>query len=191
MNPRKLLAFSGVLLGCVSFAQASDAPPSIFAGGLGNLILTLVIFGTVVFILGTKAWPVLLKALDERERRIRESLEAAKREREESERLLKEYEQQLQQARTEATAIVDEGRRDAEVVRKRVQDEARAEADKMLERARSEITLAKDGAIKELYDQTAELSIDVAGRIIRKEMNADDHRHLVTESLERMRASQN
>jgi F-type H+-transporting ATPase subunit b len=161
---------------------------SIFAGGIGNAIITLIIFGTVVAVLGSKAWPAVARALEERERAIRDSLEAARREREQAEQLLKQYEQQLHKARDEATAIVEEGRRDAEVVRRRIQEEARREAEEMTARARREIQLATDAAVKELYDRTAELATQVAAGIIRKVLSAEDHRALVDESLERMKA---
>jgi F-type H+-transporting ATPase subunit b len=163
------------------------APSSPFAGGLGNSLLTLLIFGTVVVILGKKAWPPLLKALDEREHSIRGALEQAKKEREEADALLAKYREQIDKAREEATEIVEEGRRDAEVVRRRLQDEARQEATEMVDRAKREIQLATDGAIKTLYDQTAELAVDVAGRIIKKELSAADHNDLVSQSLERMK----
>jgi len=83
---------------------------------------------------------------------------------------------------------VDEGKRDAEVAARRVQDEARREAEQTLERARREIQLAADAAIRALYDQAAALAIDVAGRIIRKDLNAADHRALVDEALQQMQA---
>jgi F-type H+-transporting ATPase subunit b len=165
--------------------------PSVFAGGIGNAIITLIIFGVVVYVLGKKAWPPLLKTLNEREDAIRTSLENARREREEAEKLLAKYKQQIDEARAEATAIVEEGRRDATEVRRRMQEEARKDADEMLARAKREIRLATDTAIKDLHDQTAELAVQVAGGIIRKELRADDHKGLVTESLERMKASKN
>jgi F-type H+-transporting ATPase subunit b len=175
--------------------HASDAhegeKSSVFAGGIGNAIISLIIFGIVISVLGTKAWPPLLRVLHEREQSIHTALENAKREREAAEKLLAEYKRQIDQARVEATSIVDEGRRDADAVRRRIQDEARRESDEMVARARREIQLATDSAIKDLYDRTAELAVQVAGGIIRKELRADDHRALVTESLERMKASQN
>ena len=159
---------------------------TVFAGGLGNAIVTLIIFGIVVYVLGTKAWPPLLAALNEREKSIRSSLENARREREESSKLFAQYQAQLDRARQEATAIVEEGRRDAEVVHRKIQDDARREAEETLARARREIQLATETAIRELYDRTADLAVQVAGGIIRKELKADDHRALVQESLERM-----
>jgi F-type H+-transporting ATPase subunit b len=100
--------------------------------------------------------------------------------------LLADYRAQLDRARQEATALVEEGRRDGNVVRQRIQEETKREAAEMLERARREIKLATDTAVKEIYDQTAELAVQVAGRIIQKELSAGDHQELVAESLNRM-----
>ena len=178
-------------------AATSHADPhageksSVFAGGIGNAIITLIIFGIVVYVLGTKAWPPLLRVLHEREQAIHTALENAKREREQAEKVLAEYKRQIDQARSEASTIVDEGRRDADAVRRRIHEEARQESDEMVARARREIQLATDTAIKDLYDRTAELAVQVAGGIIRKELKAEDHRGLVAESLERMKASKN
>jgi len=180
------------LFGLLAVSVAGAADPAegganLFAGGIGNAIVTLVIFGTVVGILGKYAWPRLLRVLDERERAIRRSLEDARREREQAQRLLEEYQRQLEQARTQASAIVEEGRRDAEAVRRRIQDEARAEADAMIARARREIQLATDAAVKELYDRSADLAVEIARSILRREVSAEMHRELIAESLERIR----
>lgn len=179
------------LSSAVPALAAEGEGPSIFHGGIGNTIITLIIFGIVVYVLGAKAWPQLLKTLEEREQLIRGAMETARREREESEKLLAEYRRQIDRAREEATAIVEEGRRDADAVRRRIQEEARREADEMIARARREIRLAADDAIKELYDRTAELAVQVASGIIRKELRPEDHRALVAESLNRMESSNN
>lgn len=166
-----------------------DEKKSILTSDLGNVIWTLVIFGLVVTILKKAAWGPLVNLLNEREKSIRDSLETAQKERVEAERLLAEYKQQLDEAREQATAIVEEGRRDAEVVKRRIQDEARQESDRMIARAKNEIQLATDGAIKTLYDETAQLAVNAAQAIIGKELTASDHRQLVQESLEKMRQS--
>ena len=179
---------AAIALAAAAPALASDeGEPNIFAGGIGNAVITLIIFGSVVLILGKFAWPPLIKVLDDRQKAIRESLENAKREREASEELLKQYQEKIDSSREEATAIVEEGKRDAEDVRRRIHEEARSEANQMVERAKREIQLATDTAVKELYDKTAELSVRVAAGIIRKELSARDHEGLVTESLERMK----
>jgi F-type H+-transporting ATPase subunit b len=170
-------------------AEAQEQEPSIFAGNLGNVIVTLIIFGLVITVLGKLAWRPLLTVLNERERSIRESLETARRERQAAEEVLARYQTQLEKAREEAGAIVEEGRRDGEAVRRRIHDEARGQANEIIERARREIRLATDAALKELYDHTADLAVKLAGGIIRKELSAEDHRRLVAESLDRMRAA--
>lgn len=178
-----------ILLGAPASGAEGHAETNIFNADVGNFVFTLIIFGLVVYILGKFAWKPLLKVLNEREATIRGSLEHARREREEAERLLVEYKEQIDRARQEATAIVDEGRRDAEAVGRRVQDEARSEARQIVERARREIRLATETALKEIYDQTAELAVQVAGGIIRQEISPERHRQLVAESLEAMRDS--
>jgi F-type H+-transporting ATPase subunit b len=170
-------------------AEAQEQEPSIFAGNLGNVIVTLIIFGLVIAVLGKLAWRPLLTVLNERERSIRESLETARRERQAAEEVMARYSAQLEKAREEAGAIVEEGRRDGEAVRRRIHEEARGQANEIIERARREIRLATDAALKELYDHTADLAVKLAGGIIRKELSVEDHRRLVAESLDRMRAA--
>lgn len=161
---------------------------NIFAGDLGNVIWTTVVFGIVVVILGRKAWPPLIQALNERENFIRQSQEQAKKLKEEADKLLADYKAQLDRARLEASAIVDEGRRDAEVVRKQIQEQARKESDEMVARAKREIKLATDAAITELYDRASTVAIDLAGGLIRKSLNTDEHRRLAKEALEQIRS---
>ncbi len=185
---RPLLAAIGGVLALAGAAGAAEGggDTDIFNADIGNFIFTLIVFICVIGVLGRFGWKPLLTVLNERERTIRESLEAARAERARAEQLLADYQAQLDRARQEATALVDEGRRDAAVVRQRIQEETKREATEMLERARREIKLATDTAVKEIYDQTAELAVQVAGRIIQKELSAGDHQELVTESLERM-----
>jgi F-type H+-transporting ATPase subunit b len=177
------------LLGAVAapvLASTGGGETSIFAGDLGNAVWTLLIFGLVLFVLGKYAWGPLLESLQQREKFIRESLEQAKADRESAESRLKEYEEKLTSARAEATAIVEEGRRDADEVRQRIEDEARGEADKMVERARREIQIAQQTAIKELYAASASLATDLAGRVLGREIKPEDHERLIAESLDEL-----
>jgi F-type H+-transporting ATPase subunit b len=157
-----------------------------FAGDIGNAVWTVVIFVLVVVVLGRFAWGPILKGLQARESYILESLEKAKREREQAEARLKEYEDRLAQARTEATAIVDEGRRDAEVLKNKILEEARREAEQERERTKREIRIATDTATKELYALSARLATDMASRIIRKELTAQDHERLIADSIQEL-----
>jgi F-type H+-transporting ATPase subunit b len=154
-----------------------------FEGDVGNVLWTLIIFGLVIFVLGKYAWKPLLAGLQSREEFIRSSLASAKRDRDEAEARLKEYMEKLQGARSEASAIVDEGRRDAEAVKRKIMEEAQHEATQTLERVRREISIAKDTAVKDLYTVAARLASDTAARIVRREINPTDHERLVAESI--------
>jgi F-type H+-transporting ATPase subunit b len=182
-----IVAVSIVASPALAVQETEHAEPSIFEGGLHNAVWTLLIFLTVVIVLGKFAWGPLLGALRQREDFIRDSLETAKREREESAELLKKYTDQISRAREEATAITQEGRRDAEEVRKRIQAEARAEADAMIKRAKREILIAHQDAIKEIYNAVAELSTQVAERILKREIDAKEHRDLINAALEEVK----
>lgn len=169
-------------------AWAAEGPgaeetPNIFTGNLGNVVWTLLTFGVVIFILGKYAWRPILNALNKREEFIRDSLEQARWDRAEAERTLAEHTEQLHQARDQASAIVEEGRRDAEVVKRALQEETRKEADAMIARARQEVQLARDTAVSELYNLAADLATEAAGRIIRRQLSPADHAELVRESI--------
>ena len=186
----RLAVVVAVLVLAPSLVWASEhggEEPSIFQGGIHNVIWTLIIFLTVVTVLGKFAWGPVLGALQNRETFIRESIENARKEREEAAKLLEQYTEQINRAREEATAICDEGRRDGEVVRKQLEADARAEAEAMVERAKREIGLAHQDAVRAIYDDTAELATRVAAQILNREVNVEDHRQLVASSLEEMR----
>lgn len=162
---------------------------SLFAGDLGNAVWTLVVFGLVVFLLGKYAWGPILTRLQEREGFIRDSLAQAKADRLAAEAQLKAYEERLAHARAEASKIVEEGRRDAEAVKARIELTAREESERMIARAKREIDLAKDTAVKELYTMAGRLATDAASRIIRQELKAEDHERLIAESIARLEAA--
>lgn len=170
-------------------AHGDHAKPALLQFDPGAAIWSIVVFVLLLVLLRATAWKPILRVLNEREQMIQKSIDEARHEREEAEKLLKQYQEQLEQARREATAIVEEGRRDAQETGRRIHEEARQQAEETLERARRDIELARDSAIKDLYDQTAELAVQVAGGILQREISPDDHRKLVTDSIERMKGS--
>jgi F-type H+-transporting ATPase subunit b len=181
-----------VLLGAPVAAQEGGgeaAANNPFAGDLGNAIWTGIIFILVLVVLGKYAWGPILRNLQARESFILESLEKAKHDRDEAEGRLRQYEEKLASARAEASSIVDEGRRDADVVKRRIEEDAHKEADRMIERARREIQIATDTATKELYSLSARLATDMATRIVGKELGPQDHERLIAESIAAINAA--
>lgn len=181
---RALLGLMLLALAAPALATEGEGAVSPFAGDVGTALWTLVIFVLVVVVLGRFAWGPILKTLQAREDFIRQSLEQAKHDREAAEEQLKAYTEKLTAARAEATAIVDEGRRDAEVVKRRIEAEAREEAERVIERAKREIGIAKETAVKELYSLSARLATGIAGRILDCELTGHDHERLIREAIE-------
>lgn len=186
----KMPAMQKVFIGLVIAAFASPAfgaggegANNPFAGDIGNAIWTVVIFVLVLVVLGKFAWGPILKALQEREDFIHNSLEDARENREASEAKLKEYSDKLQTAREDASAIVEEGRRDAVVLKEKINADAKVEAEALIGRAKREISIATETAVKELYGLSAKIATDAAARIIRKELSPSDHERLVAESI--------
>ena len=178
------IGFAVPVLASGSEKEAGGASP--FSGDIGPALWTTVIFLAVVWVLGKFAWGPVLSGLQGREDFIKNSLEEAKNEREEAKVLMAEYRSQIAAARAEASEIVEEGRRDAEVLRRKINEEARVEADETVERARREIALAKGAAIKDIYVQGATLATDLATKILGAEIDSSTHDRLIRESIEKL-----
>jgi len=180
----------GVVLSITMLASAAGAAEegkgNLFAGDIGNVVWTVVIFVLVIVVLGKFAWGPLLNALQQREEFIRRSLKEAKDDREAAETRLREYEEKLSKGQAEAAEIVDQGRRQSEKTKQRIEEQTREESDKMIERAKREIDLAKQTAIKDLYATSAELATEIASRILQREISAQDHERLISESIEEL-----
>ncbi len=183
-----LTASSALLLPVMLFA--ADPAGEHEALGLTNPVLSSFMWGVIVFVivcglLAKFAWGPIAKALDEREGRIRESLEAAEKARTETERLNQEHAQLMAEARKEATAIVDEGKRDAVALKDSIVADAKRESEAITTRAKSEIERAKELAIHELHVRSVEVSYGVAEKLIQKSLSREDQDKLVDESLKR------
>jgi len=171
-------------------SSGGEGENNLFAGDVGNVLWTLVSFGLVMIVLGKFVWGPLTEMIQKREEFILDSLETAKSHRESAEARLEELESRLNDARAEATALVDEGRRDAEVVRQKIEADAKDEAEKMVERAKREIGIARETAVKELYELSGNIAASIAGRIVGRELDAKDHSRLISEALEQLQGEE-
>ena len=180
-----------VLLTAPAWASEGGAAVSPFAGNFGNALWTLVIFILVVVLLGKFAWGPILNALRKREEFIRTSLSQAQKDRKDAEARLEEYAAQLKRAKADAEAVVEQARRDAEIARLKIKEEAQNEADALIERAKSEIDLARTTAVKEVYEVGAQLATSAAAKILGREVDAREHERLIAESIEELSARRN
>lgn len=187
----RLFAFAAALLAAVPVlaaetAHGEAANGNIFAGDLGNIIWTLVVFLLVVVVLGKYAWGPILAGLKQREDFIHDALAKAKNARDEADAQLKLYEQKLADARAAASALVEEGRRDADAVRLAIETKAKEDAEQTLQRAKREIGIAKETAVKELYTLSGRLATEIAAKIVQRELKPEDHEKLIRETLDQL-----
>jgi F-type H+-transporting ATPase subunit b len=156
----------------------------------GLQVWVILTFLVMLALLAKLAFKPIAEALDRRSQTIRQSIEEAERQRAEAKKLLEDYQKQLAAARAEAGKIIEEARALGENVRKEALEKANAEASALIQRAREEIQRQKEKGIEELKDTVASLSVQVAARVIEKELNEAAHRQLVEnliQELARMR----
>jgi F-type H+-transporting ATPase subunit b len=169
--------------------RAEEAPLSLFAGNVGNALWTLVIFVLVVVVLGKFAWGPILSLLKQREDFIHKSLSDAKHDRDEAEARLKEYAARLQSAQAEAVAIIEEARRDSERLRQELRERARSEADTMIKNAERQIELQTTRAIQQLRQESVELSVTIASKILQRNISKEDNDKLIADALRQIEAN--
>ena len=151
---------------------------------LPSLVAYLVNFILLLGILGLFAYKPLMRMLDERTERIRESLEAADRAREEAASAQEAIQGQIDEARREGQRIMDQTREAAERFRTEEMDKARQEAEAFVERAKADIARERDTALQEVRASFGDLAITAAERIIRSSLDRTAHESLITQVLE-------
>ncbi len=149
-------------------------------------LFTIIVFGLFFGVGSIFVWPKILGALQAREDKVRGDLKQAEQSAKEATATLAEYKQQLAEAQKQAQVIVDESRASAQQVAAQLKEQTQAEITQMRERAQADIQAAKERAVTEIYEQTATLATEVAGKILRREINAGDQASLVRESIARL-----
>jgi len=149
-------------------------------------VATLVIFLVTLAILWKFAWGPIAAGLDRREKSIADNIAAAEEAAEEARRLTSQYEAKLAGAADEVRALLDEARRDAEHTKQSILEEARDAAGKERDRTLREIEAAKQGALKELADQSADVAIRLAGKIVQSKLSAEEHSQLVRDAVSQL-----
>jgi F-type H+-transporting ATPase subunit b len=157
--------------------------PSIFGLNPGVSFWTLVIFIALSVVLAKFAFPPILGYAAAREQRIQDALDEARRQREETEQLLEQQRAELANARTEAQALIAEGKQAAERVREDMLARARAEQEELVARARQDIERDRERAIESLRREAVDLAIAAAGKLVGQRMDTAADRRLVTDYL--------
>jgi F-type H+-transporting ATPase subunit b len=175
-------------LGLLAAAPAAAAPQEDGGGGIltpegGLMFWTLIVFGIVLFVLYKAAFPLILGAVEAREAHLRETIEAAERDRAEAAALLEEHRKQLEDTRAKVQEAFAESRTSAEKMREDMLAEARAEQAALLERARRDIAAEREQALDAVRRETVDLAIAAAERLMRRNLDGEENRRLVRDYL--------
>jgi len=153
---------------------------------LGDMIVQLVAFLILIALVTKFAWRPLMNVMENRENHIANEIDQAENNRKESERLLKEAQDELKNTRQSASKIIEDAKLTAQNQQDSILEEARQEALRLKENARTEIEQEIDKAVKQLQDQVATLSVQIASKVIEKELSADEQDELIKEYLNKV-----
>ena len=149
-----------------------------------SLAIYLVNFLLVLLLLYLFAYKPILRLMDQRADRIRESLEAADTARQEAASSQEAIQEQITEARREGQRIMDQAREASERFRTEEMDKARQEAEAFVERAKDDIARERDTALQEVRASFGDLAITAAERVIRSSLDLQSHEELINQVLE-------
>lgn len=150
--------------------------------GEGLIIWQLIIFVLLFLLLSQLAWKPIISSLKERERSIQDALDTAEKARLEMSQLRSDNEKLLKEAREERDRILSEARSVSNRMKDEAQSDAKKTADKIIEDAKAAINIEKQAALKEVKIQVAMFSLDIAEKLMKKNLSSDKAQKDLVES---------
>ena len=150
---------------------------------LPGLVAQLINFTVLLVVLRLFLYKPILGMLDQRSQRIRESLATADEVKEKADEAEREVQRKLDEARQEGQGIIAQAQQIANRVQEEGRQQAEADAQTLLERARSEIQLERDSAIAHLRREFADLTIAAAEKVIGQSLDKQAHQRLIDQAL--------
>jgi F-type H+-transporting ATPase subunit b len=154
----------------------------------GLFIWTILTFLGLAALLAKFAWKPLLAALAARQATIAKSLEDAREARQELERVKQDSAKILAEARVEAESIISRTRSDAERLRAELREKASADAANIRRDAERQIQVETKRAIEEIRREAVDLSVAIAGKLLRRNVSAADNEALIADAIRQIDA---
>jgi F-type H+-transporting ATPase subunit b len=151
---------------------------------LPTLLTQVITFIILLVVLRFVAYKPIMRMLDERSRRIKESMDQAESIKAQSARTQEEVKKQLEEASREGQERIARALKAGEEVKQKAQEDAKKEAETLVNRARAEIQRERDDAITEVRREFADLTVLAAGKVIEKTLDKEKHRELIEKVLE-------
>ena len=142
-----------------------------------------IVFLVLLFLMAKFAWKPILNSVRDREQSINDALASAENARKEMQNLKSDNEQLMIEARAERDAILKEARELKEKTIASAAEEAKLKADRIVADAQKSIELEKQSALAELKNQVAELSVEIAEKVVRKELSSKNEQRQMIEKM--------
>ncbi len=149
----------------------------------GLFFMQAIILLILIFLMRKFAWKPILDSLNDREAGIQDALDAADKARKELQNLRSDNERIFNEARTERDNMLKEARELKESMINDAKAEAQAEAEKIVAKAQETIASEKKAAIADLKNQVAGLSVEIAEKVVRKELTSKENQMELVESM--------
>jgi F-type H+-transporting ATPase subunit b len=172
-----------VLAQAEAAAEEDEGGSFLVSPELGLMIWTVVLFGITMWFLGRTAFPRIGEALEKRANAIRESIEAAEKQREEADDLLEEYRQRLKEAREQADDIVARARKASETAVAEATAAGVTKREELVAAARRDIETETRRSLERIRKEVADLTVLATEKVTRKSLDAEDQQRLVEEAL--------
>ncbi|WP_411954074.1 F0F1 ATP synthase subunit B [Alkalibacillus sp. S2W] len=152
----------------------------------GSMIIQFVMFIILLALITKFAWRPLMNVMQEREEHVANEIDTAEKNRQEAERLMNEAQDELQGTRQNAQKIIEDAKETAKSEQQTMIAEAKDEAQRIKDNARQEIEQEKERAVQALQEQVGTLSVQIASKVIEKELTVDEQQKLINEYLEQV-----
>jgi len=151
---------------------------------LSTLVAQIVTFGILLGLLYLVAYKPIMRMLDERSSRVKESMEQTEHIKEQAAHAEEEVKKQIEAAGKEGQEVIARAMRTGEDLRQKAQQDAREDAESLIVRAQTEIQRERDDAVDELRKEFADLAILAAEKVIESSLDKEAHRQLIDKTLE-------
>src|SRR6201995_3467278 len=174
---------SSAVLSLAAESEKSEGGSFLVSPGVGLMIWTLILFGFTLWVLSKLAFPKIQEARDRRAKTIAESIDAAERQRKESDELLAEYRARLAEAREQADEIMARARKAADTAEAEATSAGREKRDELVAQAQRDIEAETRRSLESIRREVADLTVLATEKVTRKTLSEEDQKRLVEEAL--------
>lgn len=151
---------------------------------MGDMLFYLISFIILALLVWHFAWKPVTQMMEKRANKIADDIDSASKDKKQAAQLAAQRQEELKGSKQEATQIVDEARKNGQKVRDQIVDEAHQNAQSIQEQAQHDAEQARQDALKSAKDDVANLSLDIASKLIKKQLNAEDQQELIDSYIE-------